>query len=145
MSKNLFTQLCRKSLAERIADRCEVRNLIQQAISQKPSVSHVDLNVPVRLAKRWYSEQMLDEYHLYKDYRICARPTVVMAVIRLQPFIQPFVIHDLFDLSKQMVFRHQCVYVYDDWRFSRISFPVFHPLAPLLILYQKNPACGEVL
>ena len=48
------------------------------------------------------------------DYRICSRTTIVVAVIRIQSLIQPFVIHDRFYFSKQVVFRYQCVYVDDD-------------------------------
>ena len=49
MCKNFFTQLRGKAFAKGITYRCKVRNLFQQAISEKPTVCYVYLYIPVRL------------------------------------------------------------------------------------------------
>ena len=54
----------------------------------------------VGLPQRRYPKQMLNEHHFYEHDRVCARAAVVMAVVRIQPFIQPLIIHDLFYLPQ---------------------------------------------
>ena len=51
MLKNLRGQFVRKTLAEGIADRCKVRDFIQQAIAQKPPICQIYLDFTVCLAK----------------------------------------------------------------------------------------------
>ena len=112
MFKNLTGQLIRKALAEGVAHRRKVRNILQQAIPQKPAVGEGILNSLVGLPQRRDPEQVLNEHHLDQHDRVGSRPAVVMAVIRCQPFIQPFVIHDPLDFPQQMVFRRQCLQIY---------------------------------
>ena len=81
---------------------------------------------------------MLKQHHLYQHHRICTRPTYFMVVVRIQPLIQPVVVHDSLYLSQQMVLGHQCVYIrYHDIP-PRIFFPFFHVLSPPFLFYQKR-------
>ena len=112
MFKYLTGQLIRKALAEGVAHRRKVGDIIQQSIPKKPTVGEIHLNFPMGLPQRRNAEQMLNEHHLDQHDRVGPRPAVVMAVIRCQPFIQPFVIHDPLDFPQQMVFRRQCLQIY---------------------------------
>jgi len=49
---------------------------------------------------------MLDQYHLYEYYRVCAGASIVVAVVWLQSFIQPFLVHYSVYLSQQVIFRY---------------------------------------
>ena len=64
--------------------------------------------------------------------------TIVMAVIRRQPFIQPFVIHDFLYLPQQMVFRNQCLQIHNDWLMPCIFSPIFHENTTLFLYYARN-------
>ena len=129
--KNLTGQLIWKAFAECIAHRRKVGDIIQQSIPKKPTVSIIHLNFPVSLPQRRYPEQMLNEYHLDKHNRICAGTAIVMAVVRVQPFIQPLIIHDLFYFPQQMLLWHQRLQIYDDWLMPCIFSPAFHENTPV--------------
>ena len=94
MLENLTGQLVRKALAEGIAHRRKVWNVIQQSIPQKPAVGQIYLNFPLGLPQRRNAKQMLNEHHLDQHNRIGSGVSVVMAIVRVKSFIQPFVIHD---------------------------------------------------
>ena len=136
MCKDFLGQFLRESLAEGIAHRGKMGNFVQQSIAQKPTVGQSILNPLLGLAQGWYPKQVLYQHHLDEHYRVCTRPTIVVAVIRLQPLIQPLIIHDLFNLPKQMLFRYQsfqvCYYRLSPGIFS----PLFHEYTPISVLYQ---------
>ena len=136
MCKDFLGQFLRESLAEGIAHRGKMGNFVQQSIAQKPTVGQSILNPLLGLAQGWYPKQVLYQHHLDEHYRVCTRPTIVVAVIRIQPLIQPLIIHDLFDFPKQMLFRHQsfqvCYYRLSPGIFS----PLFHEYTPISVLYQ---------
>ena len=112
MLKYLTGQLLWKVFAECIAHRRKVRNIIQQPIPKKPPICYIHLNFPIGLPQRRYSEQMLNEYHFYEHNRICAGTAIAMAVVRVQPFIQPLIIHDLFYFPQQVILGYQCIYIH---------------------------------
>ena len=115
MLKYLTGQLIREALAEGIAHRRKVGDIIQQSIPKKPTVSIIHLNFPVSLPQRRYPKQMLNEYHLDQHNRICAGTAVVMAVVRIQPLIQPLIVHNSLYFAQQMLLWHQRLPIYDDW------------------------------
>ena len=131
MLKYLTGQLIREALAEGIAHRRKVGDIIQQSIPKKPTVSIIHLNFPVSLPQRRYPKQMLNEYHLDQHNRICAGTAIVMAVVRVQPFIQPLIIHDLFYFPQQMLLWHQRPQIYDDWLMPCVFSPAFHVNTPV--------------
>ena len=131
MLEDLTGQLLRKPLAEGIAHRGKVWDFIQQAVAQKPPVSQIHLDLPVSLAQGRNAEQMLDEYHLDKHHRVSAGSAIVMAVKWVKPLIQPVIIHDLFNLAKQMIFGNQSVQIYDNRLPSCVIFPLFHINTPV--------------
>ena len=73
--------------------------------SPYPKNQQIYLNFPVGLPQRRNAEQVLNEHYFYKHNRIGSGAAVVMAIVRVKSFIQPFIIHDLFYFSQQMVFR----------------------------------------
>ena len=83
----LTGQLIRETLAEGVAHRCKVWNLIQQPIAQKPAIGIVHLNLPIGLPQRRNTEQVLKEHHLDQHDRVGSGASVVMAVVRLKSFI----------------------------------------------------------
>ena len=138
MLKYFAGQLIREALAKSIAHRRKVENIIQQPIPKKSAVRVRVLNPLVGLPKRRNAEQVLKEHHFYKHNRIGPGAAVVMAIVRSQPFIQPFIIHDLFYFSQQMVFRYQCIQIYNDWLAPRISSPVFHENSPVSFIIPET-------
>ena len=142
MLKYLTGQLLWKVFAECIAHRRKVRNIIQQPIPKKPPICYIHLNFPVGLPQRRYSEQMLNEYHFYEHNRICAGTAIVMAVVRVQPFIQPLIIHDLFYFPQQMLLWHQRLQIYDDWLMPCIFSPAFHENTPVSSIIAETGAFG---
>ena len=60
MFKYLTGQLIRKALAEGVAHRRKVRNILQQAIPKKSTVSIIHLNFPMGLPQRRDPEQVLN-------------------------------------------------------------------------------------
>ena len=60
MLKDFYAQFWWKAFAKGITYRCEVGNLIQQAVPQKPTVRYVYLYITVGLAQRGDPKQMLD-------------------------------------------------------------------------------------
>ena len=129
--------LCVSLLAGLFAD-----HIIQQSIPKKPTVSIIHLNFPVSLPQRRYPKQMLNEYHLDKHNRICAGTAIVMAVVRVQPFIQPLIIHDLFYFPQQMLLWHQRLQIYDDWLMPCIFSPAFHENTPVSSIIAETGAFG---
>ena len=85
---------------------------------------------------------MLNEYHLDKHNRICAGTAIAMAVVRVQPFIQPLIIHDLFYFPQQMLLWHQRLQVYDDWLMPCIFSPAFHANTPVSSIIAETGAFG---
>ena len=85
---------------------------------------------------------MLNEYHLDKHNRICAGTAIVMAVVRVQPFIQPLIIHDLFYFPQQMLLWHQRLQIYDDWLMPCIFSPAFHENTPVSSIIAETGAFG---
>ena len=140
MFKNFADHLIREALAEGVAHCCEVRDLLQQPISQKPAVCDVHLYFPVRLPQRRDPEQVLDQHHLDQHHRVDPRTAVVMAVIWRQQRIQPLVVYDPFDFPQQMILRHQRLQIHDH-RLSavRLSFvlPFLH-LASFFLYYTRS-------
>ena len=135
MLENLARQLRREPLAERIAYRRKMRYFIQQSISQKPAVGQIDKDLPVCLPQGRYPEQMLDQHHLNENHRINPRPPIVMAIVCLQSFIQPFIVHDLIHFSQQMIFRNQRFYICYHGFFPCVPSPLLHTEhLPLLLL-----------
>ena len=115
MFKYLVAQFLREPFAESIAHRCKMGYLIQQSIAQKPAVGQGVLYPLVGLPQRRDTIQVLDKDHLDEHHRVCARHAVVMAIVRLQPLIQPVVVHDFLNLPQQMVLRYQGIQVRYDW------------------------------
>ena len=113
-------------------------DLFQQVIAQKPPVCHVYLDLPVCLPHRRDAEQMPDQGHLNKNNGICPGPAVVMAIIRLQSFIQPIVIHDLLDFPQQMILGNKSLQIRYYIFFTGVFFSAFHPHTTFIPLYQKN-------
>lgn len=85
---------------------------------------------------------MLNEHHLDQHDRVGPRPAVVMAVVRCQPFIQPFVIHDPLDLPQQMGFRHQRLQIYKDRLAPCVFSPVFHENTPVSSILPETRPIG---
>ena len=129
--------LCVSLLAGLFAD-----HIIQQSIPKKPTVSIIHLNFPVSLPQRRYPKQMLNEYHLDQHNRICAGTAIAMAVVRVQPFIQPLIIHDLFYFPQQMLLWHQRLQIYDDWLMPCIFSPAFHENTPVSSIIAETGAFG---
>ena len=73
---------------------------------------------------------------------ICTGAAIVMAVVRVQPFIQPLIIHDLFNLPQKMVFRHQCLQLHNDWLMPCVLSPVFHKTSPISSIIAETGAFG---
>ena len=129
--------LCVSLLAGLFAD-----HIIQQSIPKKPTVSIIHLNFPVSLPQRRYPKQMLNEYHLDQHNRICAGTAIAMAVVRVQPFIQPLIIHDLFYFPQQMLLWHQRLQIYDDWLMPCIFPPTFHVNTPVSSIIAETGVFG---
>ena len=68
-----------------------------------------------------------------------------MAVIRCQPIVQPLIIHDLFYLPQQMLFRHQSLQVYHYNFFPSVSSPFFHTEHLRFFYYTRNGGILVVL
>ena len=111
MFKNFADHFIREALAESIAHCRKVRNIIQQPIPQKPPICYIHLNFPVGLPQRGDPKQMLNEYHLDKHNRICAG-SVVMAVVRVYPLIQPLIVHNFLYFAQQVILGYQCIYIH---------------------------------
>ena len=75
---------------------------------------------------------------LNKNNGICSGPAVVMAIIRLQSFIQPIVIHDLLDFPQQMILGNKSLQIRYYSFFAGVLFSAFHPHTTFTPLYQKN-------
>ena len=88
---------------------------------------------------------MLNEYHLDKHNRICAGTAVVMAVVRVQPFIQPLIIHDLFYFPQQMLLWHQRLQIYDDWLMPCIFPPTFHVNTPVSFMNKNSSGLERIV
>ena len=129
--KYLTGQLIREALAEGIAHRRKVGDIIQQSIPKKPTVSIIHLNFPVSLPQRRYPKQMLNEYHLDQHNRICAGTAIVMAVVRVQPLIQPLIVHNSLYFAQQMLLWHQRLQIYDDWLMPCVFSPAFRVKTPV--------------
>ena len=142
MLKYLTGQFIRETLAESIAHRCKVRDIIQQSVPKKPPICHIHLDFSVGLPQRRYPKQMLNEYHLYKHNWICTGAAIVMAVVRVQPFIQPLIIHDLFYFPQQMLLWHQRLQIYDDWLMPCVFSPAFHENTPVSSIIAETGAFG---
>ena len=130
MLEDFTGQIFWESSAEGIAHRGKVWDFIQQTIAQEPPVSQIHLDLPVSLAQGPDTEQMLDEYHLDKHHRVRTGSAVVVAVQWVKSLIQPVIIHDLFNLAKQMIFGNQSVQIYDNRLPSCVVFPLFHNNTP---------------
>ena len=142
MLEDLTGQFLREPLAEGIAHRGEVRDLVQQTIAQEPPVSQIHLDLPVSLAQRRDAEQMLNQHHLDKYHRVSTGSAIVVAVQRVKPFIQPVVIHDLFNLTKQMILGHQRIQIDDNRLPSCVVFPCFHKNTPVSSSIHETGAFG---
>ena len=142
MLENFTGQLLRKPLAEGIAYRGKVRDLVQQTIAQEPPVSQIHLDLPVSLAQGRDAEQVLDEYHLDKHHRVRTGSAVVVAVQRVEPLIQPVVIHDLLNLAEQMILGHQRIQIDDDRLPPCVVFPLFHKNTPISFSIYETGAFG---
>ena len=142
MLKYFAGQLIREALAESIAHCCKAENIIQQPIPKKSAVRVRVPNPLVALPQRRNAEQVLKEHHLDQHNRIGSGASVVMAIVRSQPFIQPFIIHALFYFSKQMVFRDRCIQIYNDWLAPCVSSPAFHENIPVSSIMAETRAVG---
>ena len=111
-----------------------MRYFIQQSISQKPPVGQIDKDLPICLPQGWYPEQMLDQHHLYEHYRISPGSSIVVAIVWLQSFIQPFIVHDLIHFSQQMIFRNQRFYICYHRFFPCVPSPLLHTEHPPLLV-----------
>ena len=140
--KYLTGQLIREALAEGIAHRRKVGDIIQQSIPKKPTVSIIHLNFPVSLPQRRYPKQMLNEYHLDQHNRICAGTAIVMAVVRVQPLIQPLIVHSSLYFPQQMLLWHQRLQIYDDWLMPCVFSPTFHVNTPVSSIIAETGAFG---
>ena len=58
-----------------------------------------------------------------------------MAIVPLQPLIQPVVIHDLLDLTQQMILRHQHIQIHDHRFPPRVFSPLLHTKHPRFLYY----------
>ena len=151
MFKNFADHLIREALAEGVAHCCEVRDLLQQPISQKPAVCDVHQYLPVRLPQRRDPEQVLDQHHLDQHHRVDPWTAVVMAVIWRQQRIQPLVVYDPFYLPQQMILQHQRLRIHDHrlppcvfpsffhFRTSPLFFSIIPDLETLLGLFYRLP------
>ena len=135
MFKNLVWQLLREPFAEGIAYRCKVWDLLQKPISQKPPVCQIHLHFPVGLPQRGDSKQMLQQYHFDQHDRVRPGTAIGMAIVPLQPLIQPVVIHDLLDLTQQMILRHQHIQIHDHRFPPRVFSPLLHTKHPRFLYY----------
>ena len=51
MVENLNAEFSWKAIAERIAHRCKMRDMLQQVIAEKPAVRNIHIAFPPRLAQ----------------------------------------------------------------------------------------------
>ncbi len=79
----------------------------------------------------------------YENHRICAESAIVMTIVWLQPFIQPFVVHDFFYFPQKMILRYKCVQIYNDCFPPCIFSPLFHKNTPICEYYITNEGIGS--
>ena len=84
------------------------------------------------------------KHSLNKHNRICAGTAIAMAVVRVQPFVQPLIIHDLFYFPQQMLLWHQRLQIYDDWLMPCIFSPVLHKDTPVSFIIPETGVLGIV-
>ena len=91
---------------------------------------------------------MLDEHHFNKHDRVCAGTAHLVIVQRIQPLIQPVVVHDLLDFAQKMVFGYEHIYVNNHCFAAGVFGVLFHEGASLggfLLLYQKPSRLRRLL
>ncbi len=86
---------------------------------------------------------MLNENHFYKNDWICSGSTIGMAVIRIQTFIQPLVVHDFFYLAQKMILGYQSFQIHNDCFASCVFSSLFHNYTPISSIIQKMGALGK--
>ena len=107
MFEDFRRQFFRKPPAKRIAYRRKVRELVQQPISQKPSVRYCITCPLICLPQRRDPEQVLEQHHFHQYHRVCPRPYIFgCAVVWRYPLIDPLVVHHLLYFPYQMILRH---------------------------------------
>ena len=99
-SEYLIYRFACKSMLEVVAQCREMRCLILQTISEKPTVCHIHLYLCRCSPQRGQSVQMLDQYHLYQHNRIYARSAIVFTIQILYHFIDLVKIHCCVYFSK---------------------------------------------
>lgn len=133
MVEDLNTEIGREAIAEGIAHRCKMRNMLQQVITEEPAISNIYIALPPSLAQRWDTEQMPDENHFNKHKRVCTRMAHLVVVQRFQTLTQLVVVHDLLDFSEKMVFGYKHIDVnnhcFAAGIFSSIIVCIYHFLA----------------
>ena len=88
-------------------------------------------------------KDMLDQDHLNQHHRVGPRAAIVMAIVRLKPFVQPVVVHNFFNFPKQMILRHQCLNV-SNYDFFLASFFQFSICSPPCLYYTRRTSLRRV-